>query len=193
MKEVETMKREFLTELGLEKDVVDKIMSENGADIENAKKSVAGLQDELKEKEKTIADLTETIKGFESTDDTVKELQGKIEEYEKAEKERKQAEKDREQDAILTQNILEVIGEKQFVNDYTKDSIIAQVKSELAKVENKGKGASEIFETLTKDVEGIFKNPQQEQLVIEQAGNPNDKELDDAFVRQVMGLPPKTN
>lgn len=193
MKEVETMKREFLTELGLEKDVIDKIMSENGADIENAKKSVAGLQDELKEKEKTIADLTETIKGFESTDDTVKELQGRIEEYEKAEKERKQAEKDREQDAILTQNILEVVGDKQFVNDYTKDSIIAQVKSELAKSENKGKGASEIFETLTKDVEGIFKNPQQEQLVIEQAGNPNDKELDDAFVRQVMGLPPKTN
>lgn len=187
------MKREFLTELGLEKDIIDKIMSENGADIENAKKSVAGLQDELKEKEKTIADLTETIKGFESTDDTVKELQGKIEEYEKAEKERKQAEKDREQDAILTQNILEVVGDKQFVNDYTKDSIIAQVKSELAKTENKGKGASEIFETLTKDVEGIFKNPQQEQLVIEQAGNPNDKELDDAFVRQVMGLPPKAN
>ena len=34
------MKRSFLEELGLEKDVIDKIMSENGSDIENAKATV---------------------------------------------------------------------------------------------------------------------------------------------------------
>ena len=31
------MKRKFLEDLGLEKDVIEKIMNENGADIEKAK------------------------------------------------------------------------------------------------------------------------------------------------------------
>lgn len=35
------MKRKFLEDLGLEKDAVDKIIAENGADIENAKASAA--------------------------------------------------------------------------------------------------------------------------------------------------------
>ena len=39
------MNREFLTNLGIEdKDIVDKIMSENGSDIENVKKNLTGVK-----------------------------------------------------------------------------------------------------------------------------------------------------
>lgn len=169
------MKREFLTELGLEKDVIDKIMTANGEDINKAKADVDALKEQLIEKDKAIKELNESIKAFEGTDDTIKELQKKVADYEQAEKDRIKAEKDAEADKILTDNILGVIGDKEFVNDYTKDSIIAQVKSELAKSENKGKGASEIFETLTKDVEGIFKNPQQHKLTIPPTGGESEK------------------
>ena len=42
------MKRSFLGDLGLEKEVVDKIMAENGKDIENAKADYDELKAELK-------------------------------------------------------------------------------------------------------------------------------------------------
>ena len=39
------MKREFLQELGLEKDVIDKIMTQNGADINAAKQDYDALKE----------------------------------------------------------------------------------------------------------------------------------------------------
>lgn len=63
------MKREFLEGLGLEKDVIDKIMAENGNDI-NREKAKA---DEYKSQLDTAK---ETLKGFEGVD--VSALQGEI-------------------------------------------------------------------------------------------------------------------
>ena len=40
------MKTDFLKELGLEKDVIDKIMAENGKDIEGYKAQVSQLETE---------------------------------------------------------------------------------------------------------------------------------------------------
>ena len=54
---------------------------------------------------------------------------------------------------------MEVIGDKKFTNDYTKNGIISELKTEINKAENKGKGYSEIFEAITKDKTGIFENP----------------------------------
>lgn len=63
------MKREFLEGLGLEKDTIDKIMAENGNDI-NREKTKA---DEYKSQLDTAK---ETLKGFEGVD--VAQLQGEI-------------------------------------------------------------------------------------------------------------------
>ena len=51
------MKREFLQELGLEKDVIDKIMTQNGADINAAKQDYDALKEQLGKADKTIDDL----------------------------------------------------------------------------------------------------------------------------------------
>ncbi len=79
------MKRDFLSGLGLEKDIVDKIMEENGKDIEQAKvkysdydtlkeqaskfgelqKALEKSGSELAEKDKTIGALNEKIQGYE--------------------------------------------------------------------------------------------------------------------------------
>lgn len=40
------MKRDFLESLGLEKDAVDKIMAENGADLEKEKSRTAALMEQ---------------------------------------------------------------------------------------------------------------------------------------------------
>lgn len=68
------MQRKFLEDLGLEKEIVDKIMSENGSDIEKTKARLEAERDNYKEQLETAQNA---LKGFDGID--VKELQGKIE------------------------------------------------------------------------------------------------------------------
>ena len=63
------MQRKFLEGLGLEKEVVDKIMVANGTDIENLKAD----RDEYK---RQLGEAQKTLKSFEGVD--IEELQGKI-------------------------------------------------------------------------------------------------------------------
>lgn len=63
------MQRKFLEDLGIDKDIIDKIMDENGKDINREKDKANSFKEQLDE-------ARETLKGFEGVD--VKELQGKI-------------------------------------------------------------------------------------------------------------------
>lgn len=167
------MERAFLKELGLEKEAIDKIMAQNGKDIENIKseneklkEDIKSKDEELSKKDDQIEKLGSDIKAFDGTEEKIKELQGKVDGYIEAEKKRKADEEKAKKDKQLTDNIMEVIGEKKFVNDFTKKSIIEQVKIGLADEANAGKGIKDIFESLTKDAENIFANPQQEKIEI---------------------------
>lgn len=79
------MKREFLDGLGLEKDVIDKIMAENGNDIEVAKSS---KDDEIKSLQSQVEDANKTIKSYKDMDiDSIKksadDWEQKAKDYEK--------------------------------------------------------------------------------------------------------------
>ena len=63
------MKREFLEGLGLEKDVIDQIMAENGKDINREKNRADNVQTQLDE-------AKNTLKGSEGVN--VEELSGKV-------------------------------------------------------------------------------------------------------------------
>lgn len=63
------MERKFLKDLGIADEAIDKIMAENGKDVETVK----GQRDDYKQK---YEDTQKTLKGFEGVD--VKDLQGKI-------------------------------------------------------------------------------------------------------------------
>lgn len=67
------MQRKFLEDLGLEKDVIDKIMSENGNDINSTKHRLEGERDNYKTQ---LSAAQEALKGFEGVD--IKDLQGRI-------------------------------------------------------------------------------------------------------------------
>ena len=192
------MKRADLEALGLEKDVVDKVMAMNGDDIEALKNENKSLKADVEKKDKAIQEHEETIKQLGNDIEKLKsdggeevtKLKEKITAYEKAEKTRKEEEAKALKDKQLTDNILEAIGDKQFVNEFTKNSIITQIKADLEKEENVGKSIKDLFESMTKDSTDIFKNPQQENLNIEpsklQSGSNAE---DDAKIRAVMGLP----
>lgn len=67
------MKREFLEALGLDKEIVDKIMTENGNDINKTKEKLEAERDNYKSQLETAQTA---LKDFEGVD--VKELKGKI-------------------------------------------------------------------------------------------------------------------
>jgi len=189
------MTREFLKNLFPE--ITDAnlktVLDENSSDIGTAKSSEKGYKDKLETANTTITELNDTIKKSEGSDTTIAELKTKVEEYETAEVKRKDAEKVALVDAQFASTIedffaSEGMKDKKFANEYTKSAFTNSLKSELGKSENTGKGVSDLFNVLTKDKEGIFKNPQ-EPLNIPATGNPTGDIADDK-VRSVMGLPP---
>lgn len=62
------MKRDFLKNLGLEDDVVDKIIAENGKDVTELKTKIANLQDDLKVKDGVIETKNAKITELEKVD-----------------------------------------------------------------------------------------------------------------------------
>lgn len=76
------MKTEFLKELGLEKEVIDKILAENGKDIEAEKAKLTAKEAEISTANQTIKDLQDTVKKYDGKDpvklqDDLKLLQDK--------------------------------------------------------------------------------------------------------------------
>ena len=77
------MNREFLEKLGLEKEVIDKIMKEHGKAIQSVKPED---YDDIKEENKTLKDtvttLENSLKDFEGYEDKLTEKDNLIKEYE---------------------------------------------------------------------------------------------------------------
>ena len=122
-------------------------------------KELESLQTQLAEKDQTIA-------GLEKAGGDTKKMAEELEKYKQAEAERKRAEKEAEADQILTAAAEQALEGKEFINDYTRAHFVAELKKAIAAPENKGKSPSKLFEAMTKDADGIFKNPQQEPLKI---------------------------
>lgn len=110
------------------------------------------LEGEKENLENKIGELDKASGDAEKVKKELEDLKVEIE------KEKEAAKKEAE-DKALTDAIEAVFGEKKFTSDYVRNGIIADMKVEIAKPENKGKGYAELFETITKDKEGIFANP----------------------------------
>ena len=144
---------------------VTKVKETMQKEIDNYKSTIDGLKEQINKAPKT--DEYETLKT-------------KIAEYEQKEAERQQKAQAEEQDRILTNNILEAIGEKKFVNEYTKNSIINEIKTALSDTNNAGKSAKDLFESITKDRTDIFENPNQmKDMPDVQTNDIGDKNLND--------------
>lgn len=136
----------------LSKEDIKGILAESGKVVNTETEK---LKDEYK---KTIDDLKEQIKNAPNSDE-VENLKNTIAEMEAKEQKRIADEKAKKEDEILTNNIIEVFGDKQFVNDYTKNAIINDIKVALKDSNNGGKSAKDLFEEITKDKSDIFANP----------------------------------
>ena len=113
---------------------------------------------DLEKKESAIKELKEQIETAPKSDE-MESLKQKIAEYEQQEADRIAKKQAEEKDNLLIKNINEVISDKQFINDYTKQAIIKEVKEALNDENNLGKSTKDIFDEIVKDKEGIFVNP----------------------------------
>lgn len=143
----------------LSKEEIKSILTEHGKAVTNETEKVkTSLNSEIQTYKTTISNLESQLENVPDS----KELEGlkkEIADMKTAEQKRIADEKARQEDEILTNNIITAFGDKKFTSDYVKNGLIADIKSELNKAENKGKGISEIFESLTKDKTGLFENP----------------------------------
>lgn len=63
-------------------------------------------------------------------------------------------------DKSLTDNIYDIIGDRKFVNSYTENAVVNEVKKAYVN-DNSDKTLDDLFDEITKDKENIFLNPQQ--------------------------------
>lgn len=153
------MKRENLD--FLESEQIDKVMALYGKAITKKDNEIETLTNSKKELEEKVATYETKINEFNESAKDNADWKTKYEELQTSIKEQEAKRKAEEEDKILTNNITSIFGEKKFTSDYAKNGLIADIKTELGKTENKGKGIQEIFDTLTKDKEGIFVNENQ--------------------------------
>lgn len=135
------MKREFLEGLGIASEAIDKIMAENGRDVEREKAKFADYADIKEQLEKA----NKTIEGFSDYEQT----KADVEKY-KAESERVRKESS---EKIAKMEVLAKIkdftGSKRFVNDFTRDAINSQLEQALEKPESKGRSLEDLFREIT--------------------------------------------
>lgn len=83
------MKREFLEGLGLEKEVIDKIMEENGKDINAEKAKTTAKDDEIKTLKEQIDTANKQIKSYKDMD--IDEIKQSVETWKTTAKEHEKA------------------------------------------------------------------------------------------------------
>lgn len=183
------MKRKFLEELGLEKEVIDKIMKEAGQDTTALQVKLDELTEQLNVKERTISNKNAKIAELEKVDiEALKKEQfdlGKAEGSKEVENFKRQNAIDKAYDTEF-----EVDGKKYKVKD--KKGLLGYLDNEKIKYENdQVTGLVEQFTEIVKTSPYLFetdtKNPQ---FADKTSGtNPTRDNVD--ALRLAMGLEPK--
>lgn len=142
----------------LSQEEIKSILAEHGKSVKTETEKVENnMKKENGDLKATIDDLKDQVNKAPKSDE-IESLKSKIAEYETKEKERKEEEDKKIFEENLNKNVLEAIGNTEFVNERTKNAIINEVKTALQDKANVGKSAKDIFETITKDSTDIFKN-----------------------------------
>lgn len=98
------MEREFLKELGLEKEQIDSVMTENGKDIEKAKGDLESKKTKVENLEEQLATANKEIEDFKELD--IEEIKKRAEDY-KTKFETAQTEADEKLEEVKFQHALE--------------------------------------------------------------------------------------
>lgn len=147
------MKREFLEGLGLEKEVIDKIMAENGNDINKAKSDYDEMKSQLNTANNTIKERDKQIESLKNVD--AEGLQSEITKLQNENKEATKKYQDELKDLKLTNAIKLAITGK--VHDEDMAASLFDKSKLVLTDEGKVAGLDEQLEVIKKDKGFLFK------------------------------------
>lgn len=137
------------------------------ADLSTGEYVAKGKYDaDVKKARDDLKTARETISTLEANKGDMETLQAELEKYRQAEQERTKAEQEAAEQAAMLERFNKAAEGKEFSNDLAKNGLMEAFRAAVNDPANTGKGDAELFGMLTKDVPGLFKNPQQEQVVI---------------------------
>ena len=145
----------YLEDLGVEKEVAEKIFAERSKEIEADKAKREKLETELKESKESLDNLSKEFEDLKANNASAEEYKSKYEAIiAENEAKAKQAEADRilaEKNADIEKRFAECVGDKKFSHDAIKADYLKKFADALESEEYKGKGDVDIFHALTKD------------------------------------------
>lgn len=116
--------------------------------------------DRIKELEEQNNALTEQVGNLEGDGEEVEKLRQQVADFEAAEKERKAEAEETEKRNQFRTVFDAAIGDREFANDIIRDSIFNKAYATCSATT--GLDAKHVIDEMTKDADGIWKNPQQE-------------------------------
>lgn len=187
------MKREFLKSIGgLTEEAIDAIMTENGNDVNNAKKDVEKLRTDLQAANDTIKSITGELDGLKEKNASAEDWKAKYEkilgEQTKARLEREKTEKETADRADFDSVAVDKDGKPlEFIHDAVRESYFRKYVEAKADKDNAAKTGKDIFNDLIKD-DNCIKVPAPQVTLAGgntafDAGAP-----DDAAINAIMGL-----
>ena len=143
----------YLEDLGVEKEVAEKILAERGREIEADKAKREKLETELKEKKESLESLTTEIDTLKTSGKNAEEIQAKLDALiAEREAERTKAEADRlakeKADNVLSRfNAVK----KKFKHNDIEQAYLKRFSDAIESKDFEGKSDTEIYHELTKD------------------------------------------
>lgn len=150
----------YLEDLGVEKEVAEKILAERGREIEADKAKREKLETELKEKKESLDNLSKEFEDLKSSNASAEEYKSKYEALvADNEAKAKQAEADRilaEKTENINKRFEAVVGEKKFSHNAIKADYLKKFGEALELEENKSLSDEQVFHNLIKDDKNAF-------------------------------------
>ena len=149
-------------------------------------------ESDLKKARDELKTARDTIATLEANKGDMDALQAELDKYKQADEARQKAEQEAAAHAALVERFGKVKGGREFSSEYAENGLLEAFNKAINDPANTGKGDKELFEALTKDAAGIWKNPQQETVKVPGVtGSWADADNNERMMRKVMGLPPE--
>lgn len=138
---------------------INAILNAHSADIGRARQNDESNQNTINQLNEQLRTAQETITRLEGSNADVEAVRSELERYRTAEQQRIAAEQTAAAEAQMANRFNAAAGNAQFVNDFTRDGVLAQFRTAIANPANTGRADTEVLAELIKDKPGLLANP----------------------------------
>lgn len=124
-------------------------------------------ESDLKKVRDDLKTAKDTISTLEASKGDAEALQAELDKYKQADEARQKAEQEAAEHAALVERFGKVKGDREFSSEYAESGLLEAFRKAISDPANTGKGDKELFDSLTGNAEGLFRNPQKETVKID--------------------------